>query len=90
MSERTIPEPTELIYEPGSSWAPAIIAAGLAVTLLGIFVATFYAVIGLVIVLAGVRSWLTLSNDEISRMRREQRTDTAVIPAEPIRSRISR
>ncbi len=29
MSEQT-PEPTELIYVPGDSWAPVLIAAGLA------------------------------------------------------------
>ena len=33
----------------------------------------------------GLRSWFSLANDEISRMRRSQVTDTAVIPAEPVR-----
>lgn len=80
-----VPEPTELIYPVGQSWAPALIAGGLAIALLGIFVTWPFAVIGALIVLAGMRSWWKQGDDEISRMRVEQRTDTAVIPAEPIR-----
>ena len=30
MSDK-VPEPTELIYSPGDSWAPALIAAGIAI-----------------------------------------------------------
>lgn len=80
-----VPEPTELIYLEGESWAPAMIAAGLVLALVGIFVTWPISVIGAVIVLAGMRSWWKQGDDEISRMRVEQRTDTAVIPAEPIR-----
>ena len=43
--------------------------------------------IGGLILLGGLRSWWKQSDDEISHMRREQRTSTAVIPAEPIRRR---
>jgi hypothetical protein len=67
-------EPSELIYVPSNSWAPVIVAAGVALLLVGVF-----------ILLLGLRSWWRLADDEISRMRREQQTDTAVIPAEPIR-----
>ena len=42
---------------------------------------------GAFILLLGLRSWWKLSNDEIEGMRREQRSDTAVIPAEPVRRR---
>jgi hypothetical protein len=42
-------------------------------------------VIGAFILLLGLRSWWHLSSDEIEGMRREQRSDTAVIPAEPVR-----
>ena len=44
-------------------------------------------VIGGFILLLSARSWWKLANDEISRMRRDQPTDTAVIPAEPVRRR---
>jgi hypothetical protein len=44
-------------------------------------------VIGAVVLLLGLRSWWRLADDEIAGMRREQRRDTAVIPAEPVRRR---
>ncbi len=85
MSDQRVPEPTELIYVPGPSWAPAIVAAGAAIAVAGAFTAWFWSAIGLFILLLGLRSWWRQSDDEISRMRREQTLDTAVIPAEPIR-----
>ena len=78
-------EPTELIYTPGSSWAPIIVAAGIAFMAAATWMGWIMAAIGLFLLLLGARSWWKSSNDEISRMRREQRTDTAVIPAEPVR-----
>ena len=84
MSPQT-PEPTELIYLEGESWAPVLIAGGLAIALAAIIITWAFSVIGAVIVLAGMRSWWKQGDDEISRMRLEQRTDTAVIPAQPIR-----
>ncbi len=81
------PEPTELIYLPGSSWAPILIAAGVALAAAGVFTGWAFSVIGGLIVLGGLRSWWKQGDDEISRMRREQQTDTAVIPATPIRRR---
>jgi len=80
-------EPTELIYVPGNSWAPVIVAAGITLILIGFFKGWSLWVIGAFILLLGLRSWWKLANDEIEGMRREQRTDTAVIPAEPIRRR---
>lgn len=84
MSEK-VPEPTELIYLPSDSWAPALIAVGLAVAIASVFTAWWWGVIGLVIVLVGLVSWWRRSDDEIARMRREQELGTAVLPAEPIR-----
>jgi hypothetical protein len=84
MSDR-VPEPTELIYLPGESRAPALIAAGIAIAVAAAVTQWWWAVIGLVVVLGGLRSWWRQSDDEISRMRLEQETGTAVIPAEPIR-----
>jgi hypothetical protein len=78
-------EPTELIYIPSPSWAPVLIAAAIALIAAGTFMGWFLWLIGAFVLLLGVRSWWKLSNDEISRMRREQVTDTAVIPAEPVR-----
>ncbi len=80
-------EPTELIYIPSPSWAPVLIAAAIALIAAGTFMGWVLWVIGGFVLFLGVRSWWKLSNDEISRMRREQVTDTAVIPAEPVRRR---
>jgi hypothetical protein len=76
------PEPSELIYVPGDSWAPILVAAGLALALAGAFNGWAISAIGGLILLAGLRSWWVQGEDEISDMRREQRTDTAVIPAD--------
>jgi hypothetical protein len=80
-------EPTELIYVPNPSWAPVLVAAAVALLFAGTFMGWFLWALGAFVLLIGVRAWWTLSSDEISRMRRSQRTDTAVIPAEPIQSR---
>jgi hypothetical protein len=87
MSPAEQPEPTELIYVPNASWAPIIVAAGLAFLAAGCFMGWFLWIVGAIIVFLGARSWWATAGDEISRMRREQRTDTAVIPAEPVRRR---
>jgi hypothetical protein len=78
-------EPSELIYVPNNSLAPIIIAAGITLILIGMFKGWFLWAVGAFVLLLGLRVWWRLSNDEISRMRREQKTDTAVIPAEAIR-----
>ena len=78
-------EPTELVYVPNNSWAPIIIAAGITFILAGFFKGWSLWVIGAFLLFLGLRSWWKISNDEIEGMRREQRTDTAVIPAEPVR-----
>jgi hypothetical protein len=85
MAPNESPEPTELIYVPGDSWGPMLVAAGVALLLAGTFMGWFLYLVGAIVLILGARSWWALSNDEISRMRREQATDTAVIPAEPIR-----
>jgi hypothetical protein len=82
---REVPEPTELIYEPRSSWVPVVVAAGITIAAVGAFAGLVWALIGIVLLLGGMRAWSKIADDEISRMRREQRTETSVIPAEPIR-----
>ena len=78
-------EPTELIYVPNPSWAPVLVAAAVALLLAGTFMGRFLYLVGAFVLLLGLRSWWALAGDEISRMRRSQATDTAVIPAEPVR-----
>jgi hypothetical protein len=87
MSPLEANEPTELIYVPNASWAPIVVAAGVGFLAGGVFMGWVLWVIGAALIFLGARSWWGTSNDEISRMRREQRTDTAVIPAEPVRRR---
>lgn len=77
-------EPTELIYVPNPSWAPLLVGAAITLLALGIFMGWFLWLVGAFVLFLGVRSWWRLSSDEISRMRRSQRTETAVIPAEPV------
>ena len=72
---------------PNNSWAPVIVAAGITLILVGFFKGWFLWAVGAFILLLGLRAWWHLSNDEIAGMRREQRSDTAVIPAEPVRRR---
>lgn len=78
-------EPTELIYVPNPSWSPVLVAAAIALLAAGAFMGWFLWLVGAFVLFLGVRSWGRLASDEISRMRRSQVTDTAVIPAEPVR-----
>jgi len=80
-------EPTELIYVPNNSWAPVIAAAGITLIMIGFFKGWFLWLAGAFVLLLALRAWWHLSNDEIEGMRREQRTDTAVIPAQPVHRR---
>ena len=77
-------DPTELIYVPNPSSAPVLVAAAIALLFAGAFLGWFVWLVGALVLLLAARSWWKLSNDEISRMRRSQTTDTAVIPAEPV------
>jgi hypothetical protein len=78
-------EPTELIYVPNGSWAPIIAAAGAALLLVGFFKGWFVILVGALILIAGLVAWWRTASDEISRMRREQQADTAVVPASVVR-----
>jgi hypothetical protein len=74
------PEPTEVIYLPRPSSAPALLALGLAAVVVGLFAWWPYAVIGGVVALFSLVAWLRTNRDEIARMPRRQHTDTAPIP----------
>jgi hypothetical protein len=75
------PEPTELVYAPRSSWAPALLAAGLAGLVAGLcFTWWPYGVIGGAVALFALISWIRASWRDLLRLPREQTTATAPLP----------
>jgi len=87
---RHVPEPGEVIYPPRSSWAPAIFAFALALTVCGIFAEGFmvrgwiYSIIGVVVALLALRALIRGSVGDFFRLRRRQRVRGAVLPVETI------
>lgn len=75
-----IPEPTELIQPPRSSWTPALLAAGLGGLIAGLFTWWPYAVIAGFVVLLGLISWLRHAGRDLLSLPRRQRVSTAPIP----------
>jgi hypothetical protein len=74
------PEPTESIYLPKPTLFPALVALGLAAVVVGLYSWWPYSVAGGLIALVPLIAWLRTNRDEIARMPRHQRTDTAPIP----------
>ena len=74
------PKPSEAIYLPRPSALPALFAFGFAALVVVLFAWWPYSVIGCVIALFSLIGWLRANRDEIVRMPRHQRTDTAPIP----------
>jgi hypothetical protein len=74
------PKPTESIYVPRPSVYPALLAFGLSAVIVGLYAWWPYSVIGAFIALVSLIGWLRANRDEIARMPRHQRTDTAPIP----------
>jgi hypothetical protein len=74
------PEPTELIFQPRPSVLPALTALGIAALVVGLYSWWPYSVAGGAIALVSLIAWLRANRDEIARMPRRQRTDTAPIP----------
>lgn len=74
------PKPTELIHLPRASVLPALTALGIAALVVGIYSWWPYSVAGGAIALVSLVAWLRTNRDEIARMPRRQRTDTAPIP----------
>jgi hypothetical protein len=85
MAESQPPPPTELVYLPEPSWVPAIAAVGLAMVIVGLFVGWVVSVIGALIFLPALRSWVGRIRESFSRLPRRQRPVTAVLPAAPPR-----
>ncbi|MGH2925057.1 MAG: hypothetical protein ACRDK1_03705 [Solirubrobacterales bacterium] len=82
---RRPPDPSELVYAPAPSWAPVLVAVGLAGLLVGLFAGLPYAVAGAVLGLLALRYWVRGTSDEIGRLPRQQRLSTAVLPPTPLR-----
>jgi hypothetical protein len=85
MAESQPPAATELVYLPEPSWVPAIAAVGLAMVMVGLFTGWVVSVIGALIFLPALRSWVGRTRESFSRLPRRQRPVTAVLPAAPPR-----
>jgi hypothetical protein len=87
---RRAEQPTELVYVPGPSWPPVLLAAGLAIIGLALFADRFYFIAGLVagglLALGALWAWIGGVGRDIGRLPRKQRLSTAVLPAVPLRS----
>jgi hypothetical protein len=87
---RQIPEPGEVIYQPRSSWAPAVFAFALALTVCGIFAEGFmvrgwiYSIIGGVVALFAFRAMIQSSIRSYFSLPRKQHVRGAVLPVETI------
>ena len=77
-------EPVELVYVPASSWQPALIAFGLAAVLASLFTWWPDGVAGAIVALFALRSWIRDARRDYTRLPRQQRVATAVIPAVPL------
>ena len=83
---REIPEPTELVYVPAPSWRPVLLAIGLAGVGVGLFAGWVYAVVGGVLAVAALASWIRVAGYELGRLPRRQTVTAAVLPAVPLRA----
>jgi hypothetical protein len=90
---RHVPEPGEVLYQPRPSWAPAIFAFALALTVCGIFAEGFmvrgwiYSIIGGVVALLAFRSMVRDSIRSYYSLPRKQHVRGAVLPVEQISAR---
>jgi hypothetical protein len=97
MAERDpVPEPTELVYLPRPSWAPAFFALGAALVVNGIYGEGFvlrgwvYMILGGLIALLALRSLAAAAGREYFALPRRQRTRSAVLPAASLKARARR
>jgi hypothetical protein len=72
--------PSELVYVPEPSATPALAAAGLALIVAGLAIGWVLSVIGALMFLPALWSWIGTVRDSIARMPRRQRPVTAVVP----------
>ncbi len=87
-----IPAPTESIFEPKPSWAPAFLALGVAVMVSGIFAEGFlvrgwiYSIFGAVFFVIALWVIIRGSIRDFFRLPRRQRVRGAALPAASLRS----
>lgn len=87
---RDIPEPGELVYPPRPSWAPVFFAFAAALAVCGIFAEGFmfrggvYSIVGIVVLLAALRSMIRSATRDYFRLPRKQHVRGAVLPVETI------
>lgn len=87
---RHVPEPGEVIYQPRSSWAPAVFGFALALTVCGIFAEGFmvrgwiYSIIGGIVAIFAFRAMIRDSIRSYFSLPRKQHTRGAVLPVETI------
>jgi len=87
---RHISEPGELVYRPPSSWAPAVFAFAIALTVCGIFAEGFmvrgwiYSIFGGVVALFALRSMVKDATRGYFRLPRKQHVRGAVLPVKTI------
>jgi predicted hotdog family 3-hydroxylacyl-ACP dehydratase len=75
-----IPEPTELIYVPAPSWAPAFTAVGLAALAIGAFAGWVISLVGAIVLARAAIYWYRDYVQQAERLPRRQRLTAAVIP----------
>src|SRR3569833_2654139 len=76
-------QPTELVYLPDSSWQPALIAFGLAAVIASLFTWWPYGVIGAVVAIFALRSWIVDAGRSYDKLPRRQRVATSKKPTNP-------
>lgn len=87
---RDIPQPSERVYAPRPSWAPALFAFAAALAVCGIFAEGFmvrgwiYSVIGGIALLAAFRTMARGAVRDYLRLPRRQRVRGAVLPVRTI------
>ncbi len=88
-----IPEPGEVIHPPRPSWAPAFLAAGIAVMVCGIYAQGFmvrgwiYSILGAIVFLFAFRSLVRGAGRDYFRLPRKQKVRGAVLSVETIQPR---
>jgi hypothetical protein len=75
-----IPPPTELVYVPAPSWAPAFTAVGLAALAVGSFTTFVLSAAGAVMLLWATFGWFRSFEDATERLPRRQDVTSAVLP----------
>jgi hypothetical protein len=76
-----LPQPTELIYVPSPSWAPAFTAAAILMLTIGAFKGLVYVIVGAILLVRAIIYWIRDADRQAEELPRRQAVSTAVIPA---------